>query len=70
MTPSRIFSGNGFIESYREDGTLATRFNYKDNKLDGISETFREDGTVHLRTKYENGESIGSCDLPDCTDFN
>ena len=64
---------DGISERYSlENGRLISRKYYKNDELDGIAEIYSEDGTGTLkyRQNYKDGELLGSCDEPGCTDFN
>ena len=49
---------NGQWLSYRENGQLSSKSNYKDGELHGLREYFDEGGSVSSSYKYENGEMI------------
>ena len=56
---------------YYENGELLSKGNYKNGELDGVREIISgRFGDAIIRTNYKDGERLGSCDEPGCTDFN
>ena len=50
---------NGVVETYYENGQIASRANYKNGKLNGLYETWYDNGKQLSRTNYKNGERNG-----------
>ncbi len=52
-------------------GFVERRVTAKDGVIvDGIQEKYHEDGTLFIRDNYKDGEILGACYEPGCTDFN
>ena len=42
----------------------------EDGKTDGLVGLYYQDGTLQYRENYKEGELLGRCYEPGCTDFN
>jgi hypothetical protein len=51
------------------DGRSLTKANLYRGVPDGVAEEYNEYGTLRSRDFYKDGERLGSCDEPGCTDF-
>jgi antitoxin component YwqK of YwqJK toxin-antitoxin module len=52
------------------DGRSLGKANLYRGLPDGVAEEYNEDGTLRSRENFKDGELLGSCDEPGCTDFN
>ena len=53
-----------------DGGLLTTKANLYQGVPDGVAENYDENGTLLGRENYKDGELLGRCYEPGCTDFN
>ena len=50
---------NGLSKSWYNNGSISTRYTYKDGKLDGLCESFHCNDQMYVCTTYKNGKKNG-----------
>ena len=49
---------NGVVETYYDNGQLASKTNYKNGERNGLRETWYENGQLESRVTYKDGVAV------------